>query len=144
MFPEEVESPASLALARIRGRVRSLNSLLAWQERIQAHERQLEAENHRLRADLFAAQHLIQSMQVSLGFAPAEAPPAPLVLAWHTGSPDDIYVAVPVDGLEWLLIVDGRPRIPNPVQEYHDWQQIKAVHRKLGAGTATLKALEEQ
>ncbi|MGI5288078.1 hypothetical protein ACQEVF_32705 [Nonomuraea polychroma] len=140
--PHPEETPA--ALARVRGRIQRINSLLAWQERTLRREQQLEAENARLRAELAANQHIIQSLMFAVDLDPAQAPPPQLVVAWHTGSLDCIPVIIEIDGMEWLFIVDGKPRIPNPVQEYHDWQRIKAIHRERAAEMAKLNDLEEQ
>jgi hypothetical protein len=142
--PAYEETPADLTLARVRGRVRAINSLIAWQERTLRHEEELEAENARLRAELAANQHLIQTLQFAIGLDPAQAPPPQLVIAWHTGGPDCIPVIIEIDGMEWLFIVDGKPRVPNPVQEYHDWQRIKAIHRERAAEMARINDLEEK
>jgi hypothetical protein len=103
---------------------------LVWQARIAAEHERREAEAASLRAQLAAAQHIIQSLQYGLGLDPAKAPPPQLITAWHTGSTDFIPVFLDVDGIEWLILVDGTPRIPNPVREYEDWQRMKASIRR--------------
>jgi hypothetical protein len=129
-------------LHRLQARALRITSLLAWQERIRAALATAEAENAALRAEVAAAYHLIQSYQCVLGLDPAEAPPSQLVIAWHTGSPGYITVPIEVDGVEWIVVVDGAPRVPNPVQEWHDWQRLKAVYRRVNAQIDELKRLE--
>ncbi|MEV0149055.1 MULTISPECIES: hypothetical protein [unclassified Nonomuraea] len=134
--------PEHDTLHRLQDRLRTINSMLAWQERTRAALAAAEAENAGLRADLTAAYHLIQSYQFALGLDPAEAPPAELVIAWHTGSQTYTPVPVDVDGVEWIVVVDSAPRIPNPVQEWHDWQQLKAIFRKVNEQVEHIKQLE--
>ncbi|MEV0993470.1 hypothetical protein [Nonomuraea sp. NPDC050202] len=128
-----------MALARVRGRVRRLTSLQAWQEQAFRREQEQAAENDRLRAELAAQQHLIQAYQCALGLDPAQAPPPQLVLAWHTASDDYISVAVEADGVQWLLVVDGQPRVPNPVKEFEDWQRIKRAYTRADRRVDELK-----
>ncbi|YCK35132.1 hypothetical protein ACNF49_13910 [Actinomadura sp. ATCC 39365] len=137
--PHPEETPASLALARVRGRVQRLTSLHAWHEQALRREQELEIENARLRAQLAASQHLIQSYQFVLGLDPAQAPPPQLVIAWHTASAHDIPVVVEVDGALWAIVVDGAPRTPNPVAEYEDWQRMRAIYGRMDRQIAKLK-----
>ncbi|MEU4576659.1 hypothetical protein [Nonomuraea sp. NPDC023979] len=131
-------------LQRLQGRIKAINSLLAWQTRIAAEHERLACENASLRVQLDAAHHLIQSYQYALALDPDEAPPEQLVIAWHTGSEDCIPVAVQVDDTEWVVVVDGRPRVPNPVAEWHDWQRMKAIFRRINAQVAQLSTEGEQ
>jgi hypothetical protein len=130
-LPIPLPSPDDgVTLQRLQCRVRALNSFLVWQARIAAEHERREAELASLRAQLAAAQHVIQSLQYGLGLDPAKAPPPQLITAWHTGSTDFIPAFLDVDGTEWLILVDGAPRVPNPVKEYEDWQRMKASIRR--------------
>jgi uncharacterized coiled-coil protein SlyX len=129
----------AVALARIQGRVKAITSMVAWQERTLAALSDRDAQIADLQAKLQQSYHLIQSMQTAvLGLDPAEAPPPELTIAWHTGSAEDIHVTVAVDGVEWEIAIDGAPRWPNPIQEWQDWQALKAA---LAAANADADAL---
>jgi hypothetical protein len=90
-----------------------------------------------------AQQHLIQAYQCALALDPDQAPPPQLVMAWHTASDDVIPVAVEADGVQWLLLVDGTPRVPNPVKEFEDWQRIRDVCTRVDRRVAELQEQEQ-
>lgn len=126
-MPPHLDTPQ--LLTNLQARAKKINTFAAWLRRQEQIITALCAELAQVRAELAAERQLTATLTAVLNMTPDNTPPQQLVNAWRRGG--DHYVDFVIDGVKWIVPIEGPPRAPDPIREHRDWLTWRECFRAL-------------